>query len=45
MKAPFEQWLASGKRPEFAPLGLIKKLEKIRQIRGVKTPFWLSRIY
>lgn len=30
----FEQWLASGKRPEFAPLGLIKKLEKIRQIRG-----------
>ena len=30
----FDQWLASGKNHESAPLGLIKKLEKIRQIRG-----------
>ena len=30
----FEQWLSLGKNPELAPLGLIKKLEKIRSIRG-----------
>lgn len=30
----FEQWLSSGKKPNFAPLGLIKKLEKIRKMRG-----------